>query len=325
MIQVRNLTKYYGAVRAVNDLTFSAEDGDILGFLGPNGAGKSTTMRVLTCYTPPTSGEATVAGLDIRRDSLEVRRAVGYLPESTPLYTEMGVRSYLDFMAQLKGIDGSKRRAAVDEALEETALTDVAKRLIRNLSKGYRQRVGLAQALVGNPSVLILDEPTVGLDPGQIREIRSLIRGMKGRRTVLISTHILPEVSMTCNKVVIISDGRIEASGTPENLVGELETTLESRALVKGDRETIERAIRGVAGVEKVTLEDSPSEGRFEAVIVSDRARDVRPDLARAIVQAGGELFEFRTQGMTLEDIFLRIVSREKTPAAAREEESHVA
>ena len=321
MIEVRNLTKHYGAVRAVNNVTFSVEAGDILGFLGPNGAGKSTTMRVLTCYTPPTSGEARVAGLDIRKDSLEVRRTIGYQPESTPLYGDMTVRGYLDFMGRLKGLPGARRRSAVDDALQETGLTDVARRLVRNLSKGYRQRVGLAQALVGDPKVLILDEPTVGLDPRQIREIRSLIRGMRGRRTVLLSTHILPEVSLTCNKVVIINEGRIEAIGTPENLVGEMQDTLEARAVVQGDRVALEKAVAAVAGVKSVTLEDSIVEKRFEAAIRIDRSVEARPAIARAIIQAGGELFEFRTQGMSLEDVFLKVVSRGAPEAA--EEDNH--
>ncbi len=323
MIEVRNLTKYYGRVRAVENIAFSAGDGDILGFLGPNGAGKSTTMRMLTCYTPPTSGEARVAGFDIRSQSLDVRRSIGYMPENTPLYTEMRVRDYVDFMARLKGLPGKTRRAAVDLALEETGLEHVSRRLIGNLSKGYRQRAGLAQALAGDPRVLILDEPTVGLDPAQIREIRSLIHAMRGRRTVLLSTHILPEVSMTCNKVVIINEGRIEASGTPENLLDELQETVETRAIfgdsggggATGVAESVEKAIRSVDGVRAVRIAPQTSsdegKGRFEAVIEVERAREVRPALARAILAAGADLFELRAQGMTLEDIFLRVVSRE--------------
>lgn len=319
MIEVRNLTKYYGAVRAVEDVSFSVETGDILGFLGPNGAGKSTTMRIVTCYTPPSSGHAMIAGLDIQKHSIEVRRVIGYLPESNPLYPDMSVRGYVDFMAQLKGIPSSARRAAVDEALEETGLTEPAGRLIRNLSKGFRQRVGLAQALVGNPKVLILDEPTVGLDPRQNREIRSLIRAMRGRRTVLLSTHILPEVSMTCNKVVIINQGRIEASGTPENLVSELQNTLETRLVAGGEAQRILKALECVAGVQSVRTEELADPTRREFIVILDRARESRPALARAVLEAGGELYELRTPGLSLEDIFLQVVSREK-PEPVEEE-----
>ncbi len=323
MIQVQHLTKHYGTARAVQNLTFSVEEGDILGLLGPNGAGKSTTMRILTCYTPPTSGGATINGLDIRKDSFEVRRTVGYLPESTPLYLDMTVRGYLRFMAELKGIPAPNRRKAVNEAIEETGLGSVSGRLIRNLSKGYRQRVGLAQALVGDPRVLILDEPTVGLDPRQIREIRSLIRDMRGRRTVLLSTHILPEVSMTCNRVVIINNGRIEAAGTPENLVGELQTTVETRVVVQGEPEALERAVRAVDGVLSCTVESSAQEGRFDLLLLLDRAKEARPAVARAILQAGGDLYDFRTQGMSLEDVFLKVVSRGQAESAR--EDDHAA
>lgn len=317
MIEARHLSKRYGTLNAVNDVSFTADAGDILGFLGPNGAGKSTTMRILTGYTPPTLGQATVAGFDLRRESLELRRAVGYLPESNPLYGEMTVRGYVDFMAQLKGAgDGNsgRRRAAVDEALEETGLGHVSGRIIGNLSKGYRQRTGLAQALVGNPRVLVLDEPTVGLDPTQIREIRTLIGSMRGRRTVLLSTHILPEVSMTCNKVVILNEGRIEASGTPENLVSAYTRDAEVRVIAGGDAESLERALKGIEGVDSVQAVSASAGassvmGQQEWRLRLSGKADVRPAIARGVVEAGGQLYELRSLGLSLEDVFLRVVS----------------
>ncbi len=317
MIEVEGLTKRYGETAAIEGVTFSASPGDILGFLGPNGAGKSTTMRILTCFTPPTRGTARVAGYDILREPDDVRREIGYLPESNPLYNEMSVCGYVEFLARLKGLSGARRRGAVDTALEETGLAQVRRRLIGNLSKGFRQRVGLAGALVGDPRVLILDEPTVGLDPAQIREIREMIRAMRGKRTVLLSTHILPEVSMTCNKVAIINEGRIEASGEPENLVSALEETAVARALVGGaPPETLERALREVQGVRSVRIE-SLTEGRCEAVIELERGREARPALARAILGAGADLYEFRVMGLTLEEVFLRLVSRSWREEAA--------
>lgn len=318
MIEVENLAKDYGATRALHGISFRVESGDILGFLGPNGAGKSTTMRILTGYTPPTSGDARVAGFDVRRESMAARAAIGYLPENTPLYLDMTVRGYLGFMAELKGVESRKRRAAIDLALEETRLTQVAERIVGNLSKGYRQRVGLAQALVGDPKVLILDEPTVGLDPSQNRELRTLISGMRGRRTVLISTHILPEVSATCNKVAILHKGRIEFSGSLDNLMGAVAGGGgEVRAIAGGDAEPMLRALRALPGIATVREAETDALGRHEFSILLQAADgaggggDVRPAIARAILDAGGQLFELRGRGATLEDVFIGIVSRE--------------
>ncbi|MBI4412929.1 MAG: ABC transporter ATP-binding protein, partial [candidate division NC10 bacterium] len=218
MIEVEGLTKFYGPKAAIEEVSFEVAKGEVVGFLGPNGAGKTTTMRILACFMPPTSGTARLAGFDIGKHSLQVRRRIGYLPESVPLYGDMTVRQYLTFAAEAKGVPRPQRGGRVAEVMERCLISDVPERLVRNLSKGYRQRVGLAQALVGNPEVLILDEPTLGLDPKQILEIRSLIRDMRGERTVILSTHILPEVSMVCQRVIIIHEGRIAAVDTPENL-----------------------------------------------------------------------------------------------------------
>ena len=311
MIQVQGLTKHYGAIQAVQDLSFSAEEGDILGFLGPNGAGKSTTMRMLTGYTPPTSGVASVAGFDVYTQSMDLRRSVGYLPESTPLYTDMTVKSYLGFMANLKGVKSSRKKSSIDTAIDETGLGHVSHRLICNLSKGYRQRVGLAQALVGDPKVLILDEPTVGLDPAQNQEIRSLIRSMRGHRTVLISTHILPEVSMTCNKVIIINRGQIQASGSPENLVSALGETLEARALIgTKDPEPVRKAIEDKKGVRSVRMNRMAEDNRYELKIELDHEQEARPLITKALIETGVDLYEFRTLGLTLEDVFLKTINR---------------
>ena len=222
MIEVRNLSKTYGDVTAVEDVSFIAEKGEILGFLGPNGAGKTTTMRVLTCYLPPSSGSAIVDGFDVVEESMEVRRRIGYLPEFPPLYADMTVSSYLTFVAKIKGVPSAQLKSRMDEAMEKTGIAHQRNNVIGHLSKGYRQRVGLAQALVHNPSVLILDEPTVGLDPRQIIEIRETIKGLRGEHTIVLCTHILPEVSMTCDKIVIISEGRIVGEGAPESLMSQL-------------------------------------------------------------------------------------------------------
>jgi ABC-2 type transport system ATP-binding protein len=316
MIEVLDLVKVYGPTRAVDSISFRVEQGEILGFLGPNGAGKTTTMRILTGYTPPTSGTARIAGFDVRTEADRTRRAIGYLPESAPLYRDMETREYLAFMGEVKGLRGRARAAAVDEAISECGLQAVVGRTIRNLSKGYRQRVGLAQALLGNPPVLVLDEPTVGLDPRQIVEIRELIKGMAGRRTVILSTHILPEVSATCGKVVIINQGRIEAQGTPESLVSRLGGGDGIELTVQGAAETAEAALRSVAGVARLTR--ARELGPLTAVwsIEPAAGADPRGAAAAAIVGAGLELLELKSTGMTLEDIFLRTISRQREEVA---------
>jgi ABC-2 type transport system ATP-binding protein len=315
MIEVEDLRKVYGSVQAVDGISFGVDKGEILGFLGPNGAGKTTTMRILTCYSPPTSGTARIGGHDVHEASTAVRGLIGYLPENAPLYLDMKVRPYLKFMVEVKRYPKPQRKGYVDEALEECGLTHVADRLIGNLSKGYRQRVGLAQALLGDPKVLVLDEPTVGLDPAQIHEIRQLIRGMAGRRTVILSTHILPEVSMTCKKVIIINRGRIEAHGTPESLVSTLDGKSVILVTVEGATDAVETCLKGVPGVKRVALENKLGEKTARWRVESDAGIDPRGALSRALVGAGHGLLEQQSSGMTLEDIFIRVITSQREVA----------
>ena len=312
MIRAESLCKTYGMTTAIKDVSFQMAAGEVLGFLGPNGAGKTTTMRILTCYIQPTSGRAEVAGFDVGSKPLEVRRRIGYQPEGVPLYSDMTVRSYLNFVVHAKGYPRSRRKGYVQAAMEQTGLTDVAGRLIGNLSKGYRQRVGLAQALVGDPQVLILDEPTLGLDPQQVREIRELIKQMAHKRTVILSTHILPEVSMTCDKVIIINRGRIVAHGTPEKLTSELQREGITRVVVVGPIEDVRRKINAVPGVTGVAVARKLDGGRAEFEVKSRRGSDVRARVAASIIGAGWELLELRAEGLTLEEIFLKVVVSEK-------------
>ncbi|HEV8661931.1 MAG TPA: ATP-binding cassette domain-containing protein [Candidatus Methylomirabilis sp.] len=311
MIEVEGLTRFYGPKAAIEEVSFEVAKGEVVGFLGPNGAGKTTTMRILACFMPPTSGTARVAGFDIGKDSLEVRRRIGYLPESVPLYGDMTVRQYLTFAAEAKGVSRSERATRVTGVTERCLLADVLDRLIRNLSKGYRQRVGLAQALVGNPEVLILDEPTLGLDPKQIIEIRSLIRDMRGERTVILSTHILPEVSMVCQRVIILNEGRIVAVDTPENLNLRLQKSSRILLEVEGPEEEVRRTLAGVKGVLAVAPQEA-RDGRRRFLVETEREQDLRKDLARAVTSKGWGLTELRPVDLTLEDIFIRLVTREQ-------------
>lgn len=307
MIQVEGLIKEYGSRRAIDDLTFDAREGEILGFLGPNGAGKTTTMRILTGYMPPTSGKASVAGYDVVDQSLEVRRRVGYVPETVPLYPDMTVFDYLKFMADLRRVSDAEGR--VDTILERLNLGDRSESYIGSLSKGMRQRVGLAQALVHDPEVLILDEPTIGLDPGQIIEVRNLIKDLGKDHTVLLSTHILSEAQQVCNRVLIINRGRIVAEDTPARLQDRLTGARRLIIQVGGDADGIEAVIQGVAGVSSVAGQD---DGRLEIETVA--GVDARPEVARAVVGAGFDLLEMRPLGVSLEDIFLELTRDE--PAA---------
>lgn len=311
MIEVQQLSKQYGDVTAVDGLTFRAETGQIMGFLGPNGAGKTTTMRMLTCYLPPSSGTARVDGHDILEDSLEVRRCIGYLPELPPLYLDMTVASYLTFVARIKGVPSPQIASRLDDTMQKAGVAHVADSVIGHLSKGYKQRVGLAQALVHNPSVLILDEPTVGLDPKQIIEIRETIKSLRGEHTIVLSTHILPEVSMTCEKVVIISNGRIVGEGSPESLTAQLKEGQVLRAQVAGPADAVATLLRAVPGVLEVTSD--AEQGLF--TVTAAPSQDVRDPVARAIVDGGYGLRELRSQDMTLEDIFLRLTSQEGVEA----------
>jgi ABC-2 type transport system ATP-binding protein len=315
MIEVQNLTKHYGAFTAIRDVSFSVAPGDIVGFLGPNGAGKSTTMRILACFLPASGGTAKVAGFDVFRESMEVRKRIGYLPENVPLYADMRVAPYLDFVAEVKGVPRSARRKRVGEVMDRCLISDVQNRLIRNLSKGFRQRVGLAQALVSDPHVLILDEPTIGLDPAQIAEIRNLIKSLAGEHTVILSTHILPEVSIVCSSVVIINRGAIVAQGPIDRLVEQFFPTSRVEVEIVAPRGAVREgmgAIHGVVRVDELGGEDGA--GRF--IVESARGHDVRGEIFRMAAQQKWGLLELRRVGMTLEEVFIRIVAGEEREAA---------
>jgi len=312
VIEVDQLSKEYGDVTAVDGVSFRAERGQILGFLGPNGAGKTTTMRMLTCYLPPSAGTASVDGYDVVDESMEVRRRIGYLPESPPVYMDMTVDAYLGFVARIKGVPTNQMRARIDETMEKTGVVHVRSNVIGHLSKGYRQRVGLAQALVHNPSVLILDEPTVGLDPKQIIEIREVIKSLRGEHTIVLSTHILPEVSMTCEKVVIISQGRIVGEGSPESLMAQLKESDVLHAQVLGPVEAVGEALRSIDGVLDARQEGDDSQADSWVISVTP-GQDVRDAVSRAIIEGGFSLRELRSQDMSLEDIFLRLTTEETT------------
>ncbi len=311
MIRVENLTKHYGLRTAVDDVTFEVDRGEILGFLGPNGAGKTTTMRILSGFLPSDGGRAVVAGFDVFEKPIEAKRRVGYLPEIPPLYTEMRVDSYLRFVAKIKGVRSADipRRAAY--AKERCGLSEHGQRLIKHLSKGFKQRVGLAQALIHDPEVLILDEPTIGLDPKQIVEVRELIKSLGGDHTVILSTHILPEVSMTCERVVIINNGRIVAVDTPENLSnrfsGGRRIELEIGATAEGVKPILER-IEGVKSV----AEDSTEAGHRRLVVECDGGAEIRHLLSRAVFETGADLYQIRTESMSLEEVFVRLTTDEE-------------
>jgi ABC-2 type transport system ATP-binding protein len=311
MIEVERLCKTYGDARGVEDITFSVEKGEILGFLGPNGAGKTTTMRILTCFMSATSGSAKVAGYDIFEDSLKVRGKIGYLPETVPLYTDMQVPVYLKFVAGLKNVPWKKINFKVAEVMEQVGLTHMAHKFIGELSKGYRQRVGLAQALVNDPEVLILDEPTIGLDPKQIVEIRSLIKGLGGGRTIMLSSHILPEVSMLCERVIIIDEGKIKAMDTPDNLMSRLHAAGRVQARIDGPREKVLKALREIVGAKKAdTVSDG---GATNLYIVEFADGKAGAHLIPRVVTAGGwDLHELTPMRLSLEDIFIRIVTEEE-------------
>ena len=313
MISVNQLTKAYGHVLAVDQVSFEVPRGQIVGFLGPNGAGKSTTLKMLTCYLPPTSGTASVNGYDIFHQSQQVREHLGYLPENTPLYTEMKVEEYLDFRGRLRGMDREARRKRIDYVVERCWLQAVRKRVIGHLSKGYRQRVGLADALLHNPAVLILDEPTVGLDPTQIRETRKLIRDLGGDHTVLLSTHILPEVEAICDRAIVIARGRIAAQGTPEEL--RQSRRLAARVLVecKGPAREVEAALSRVSGVAKVEgVNMDGGDRHYVSFAVRPReGQDVREEVASTVIRHGWPLREVRLEHATLEEFFVQVTAQQ--------------
>jgi ABC-2 type transport system ATP-binding protein len=309
LIEVQDLTKTFGERTAVDHISFAVNKGEILGFLGPNGAGKTTTMRMLTSFMPATSGTARIAGFDVFDNSLEVRRHIGYLPENPPVYPDMTVESYLDFVARIKGVPAEKRTQRVTDALEKTNITDKRDELIKRLSRGYKQRVGLAQALVHDPDVIILDEPTVGLDPKQIIEVRHLIKNLAGSHTIVLSTHILPEVSMTCDRVVIINKGKIAAVDTPQNLTSQLKGGQRIRVEVQASEQPLREVLAQIPGASRVQIEAAPLTGHVLATIEAAEGKDIRSAIAARIVEKGWPLFELKGVSLSLEDIFLELTT----------------
>ena len=320
MIEVQNLCKQYGPFTAVDDVSFRAESGEILGFLGPNGAGKTTTMRILTGYMPATGGKATVAGFDVFDQPIDAKRNTGYLPETPPLYPDMTVKDYLRFVARIKGVRGNINDR-VNDVMKKTRIADVANRHCGKLSKGYKQRVGLAQALIHDPKVLVLDEPTAGLDPRQIIETRQLIRDLAGSHTIVLSTHILPEVAQTCQKVVIINKGKVVATDTPDALTERLHGSVATFVQVQGPAEEVQRALQSLPGVTRVNVAESRGDySNFD--VDTEQGVDVRRDVAAAIVRGGWGLLELRPMRMSLEDIFLSLTTTENTEVEQASTES---
>jgi ABC-2 type transport system ATP-binding protein len=316
MIKVEGLTKRYARNVAVDNISFEVQKGQIVGFLGPNGAGKTTTMRVLTCFLPPTEGTAKVAGFDVNENPMEVKKRIGYLPETPPLYPEMEVDEYLTFTGKLKGLGGADLTRRIREVSEQCAVADVSKKLIGKLSKGYRQRVGLAQAIMHTPDVLILDEPTSGLDPKQIMDTRALIKGLAGNHTIILSTHILPEVEAMCEQVIIISKGKLVATDTVGNLAGRLrggQTVLvevEGRGGTTVDGGAVQQKLEQVSGVSRV-IAKSTADGRVAFEVESMQGQNIRAELARAVVESGWNLNELHALGLSLEEVFLQLTGGE--------------
>jgi ABC-2 type transport system ATP-binding protein len=316
VISVEAVTKRYGEQRGIEDVSFTVEAGEILGFLGPNGAGKTTTLRILTGYLPPAAGTVRVGGHELWAEPMAVRRQIGYLPENPPLYPDMSVRDYLGFIADLRGVGRRKRTAAVERAAERTDTADVLGRLIGHLSKGYRQRIGLAQALVGEPPVLILDEPTIGLDPRQILDVRELIRGLAGEHTVLFSSHILPEVSQVSDRVVIINEGRTVAQGSPAELSRRLGGGQRVHARVGAPGETVRSTLAGVPGVAHYEVRDA-GDGTAELDLEAEADTDPRADLFYRLAEAHAPLLELNPRDLSLEDVFLHLTTRDAVPEEA--------
>jgi len=314
MITVKDLTKRYARTIAVDHISFEVQKGQIVGFLGPNGAGKTTTMRMLTCFLPPTFGTATVAGFDLLEQPLEVKKRIGYLPETPPLYPEMATVAYLTYVGKLKGLSGSELRQRVDYVCDRCAVADVKNKLLGKLSKGYRQRVGLAQAIIHNPDVLILDEPTAGLDPKQINETRDLIKGLSGDHTIILSTHILPEVEQTCQQVIIINRGKLVATDSVQNLQNRARGAESLLVEVAGrdgslDASAVQSRLQQIAGVSRVVVRQT-RDSRTTLEVESQKGF-VRGDLARTVVQAGWELNELRPAAVSLEEVFLQLTGKE--------------
>ena len=312
-IEVNHLSKIYGSTAAIQDVSFAVETGEIIGFLGPNGAGKTTTMRILAGYLPATSGTARVAGYDVHEQSMAVRRRIGYLPEIPPLYPDMTVEGFLFFVSRIKRVPAGDRSAKVDSAIRRCQLEEKRKVLVRKLSKGYRQRVGIAQALVHDPPAIILDEPTVGLDPRQIIEVRNLIKSLAGDHTIILSTHILPEVSMTCDRVTIINRGKVVATNTPDSLLAQLSGSAGYEIEVEGNLSQIQTSLTKIPGVEKIeasSIEGSVNNRSLLHVTTAPKAEPGR-DIAAAIIHSGLGLYEMRRTRPTLEDVFLELTTQE--------------
>jgi ABC-2 type transport system ATP-binding protein len=309
VIEVNDLTRFYGQKRAISNVTFKVKKGEILGLLGPNAAGKTTTMRILTCYMPPTAGSATVGGYDIFEQSMEVRQITGYLPENPPLYTELTVKDYLLFVAQIKGVEKSKISAEIETVVEKASIGDVKNRVIGKLSKGFKQRVGLAQCLLNNPQVVILDEPTVGLDPKQIIDIRELIKNLKGDHTIILSSHILPEVEQTCERVVIISEGEVVAEDTPVNLTSRMKGGERVLLELEGDEKQVKDLFQSFSDVTAVKVSKGTS-GLLKVEVESKK--DLRKEYAQAIISKNMGLLEMQSDKVTLEDIFLHLTTKEE-------------
>ena len=312
MITVENLAKRYATKTAIEGMSFQVEKGEILGFLGPNGAGKTTTMRIITGYMPASDGTVRVDGFDVFENPIDVRRRIGYLPENPPLYLEMSVVGYLRFVAKIKGVPKDKLAAEVDRVMERVNIADVKDRIIAKLSKGYKQRVGIAQALLNDPPVLILDEPTIGLDPKQIHEVRELIKDLAGKHTVVLSTHILPEVEQTCHRVIIIDRGKIVAVDTPKNLRYQLQGAERVTIEVQGPAAEISSKLKNMSGVVDVR-KIGDSDGRHRFQVEGELQKDIRSDLARTVVQNGWGLFELQSATMSLEDIFIKLTTAEES------------
>jgi ABC-2 type transport system ATP-binding protein len=311
MIEVEHLSKIYGATAAIQDVDFSVETGEILGFLGPNGAGKTTTMRILSGYIPATTGTARIAGYDVHEQSMEVRRRIGYLPENPPLYPDMTVEGFLSFVARIKGVSAGDRTSRVNSAIERCQLTQKRKILIRKLSKGYKQRVGIAQAIVHDPPVIILDEPTVGLDPKQIIEVRHLIKSLAGQHTIILSTHILPEVSMTCDRVTIINRGKVVATDTPDRLMSQLTGSAGYKLEVEGEVTQVQALLENLPGVSEVEIIPVDNTNRSTIQITSKPDSEPGREIANLIVSQGLGLYEMQRTRPTLEDVFLELITEE--------------
>lgn len=311
MIEVRNLVKRYGNHTAVDRLSFTVEKGQILGFLGPNGAGKSTTMNIITGYISATEGTVTVNGLDVFEEPEEVKKMIGYLPEFPPLYPDMTIREYLDFTADIKKVKKSEKKQMIDEIMEATMITSMADRLIKHLSKGYKQRVGLAQAIMGYPELIILDEPTVGLDPKQIIEIRELIRKLSKNHTVILSSHIMQEVSAVCDTVMIIDKGRLILQDKPENLSDRLGSTGGMKLTIKGSRDVVLPILNNIDGVSNIEEQEAMEEGDLNLMISCKEQKDIREEVFYAMSKADTPILEMQTIKMSLEDIFLKVTSHE--------------